>query len=108
VGGDGVGSEGSSRRGFFDDEESAWCEVPGAVAVFVELLRRVLRRDPSIVGQDIGCCRGWGETDHGARAVVFPSRSPQRGHRGRLPRPCRADEDIDVRAETPIFAIARS
>ena len=56
VGGDRIQCQGSGEGGFVDDDQLAGFEVPVAVSVFVEPLRRVLRGNPKIPSEDIRGC----------------------------------------------------
>jgi hypothetical protein len=61
-------------------------------------LRRVLRPDAEVIGEDLRGDRGRREPDDAAAPVLALPRGAQRAHRRRLPGAGRADQHIDCPA----------
>lgn len=69
-GGDAVEGEGAGHRRLIDDDELSLAErLPGAL-VNLPPLRRVLRGDPEVIGEDLRRDGGRGEADHAAAPVL--------------------------------------
>ena len=92
---DAVQGQGAGEGGFVHDDELASAERVSVDEVVLPPLRGVLGRDSQIIGEDLRRDRGRREPDHAAGAMLVLPRPPQRGHGRSLPRPSRANEDID-------------
>ena len=95
VAGDGVERERATERGFVDDDELPAREVPFPEAMLMQPLRRVLRTDLQIPGEDVGGSGRGCEPGHRALPVASLPGAAQGTHRRGLPGPCGADEDVE-------------